>query len=196
MKTIYTILIALLLSNITIAQKSAKTATTGAGYANDIYWSLKNGEVKSSPRSQWDIAFVTNAMDINILTNGGNGVVLYTYPLAKYSDGWATTLDITDIANWKPMYNSIEDWSEGAFVKNQLGHPDYGWGIYNSNSHDVVGDSIFIIKLADASYKKLAIVSKTASNTWNFKYADLDGQNEEIVSIANSNYTSMNFVHY
>ena len=34
----------------------------GAGYADEIFYSLENGIVETSPRSAWDIAFSTDPM--------------------------------------------------------------------------------------------------------------------------------------
>ncbi len=45
----------------------------GAGYANEIYYSLENGVVGSVSRSSWDIAFSTNPMSSTILINEGYG---------------------------------------------------------------------------------------------------------------------------
>jgi len=47
----------------------------GPGYADEIYYSMTNGVVSSSPRNTWDIAFRTRVMSSSILTNDGKGVV-------------------------------------------------------------------------------------------------------------------------
>jgi hypothetical protein len=76
------------------------------------------------------------------------------------------------------MYNDVNDWENGAFSRNAKGHPDYGWCVYNSVTHNLVGDSIFIIKLRDGSFKKLWIIEKfSAAATFSFRYANLDGSN-------------------
>ncbi|HEX7412305.1 MAG TPA: hypothetical protein VF298_09210, partial [Bacteroidales bacterium] len=102
----------------------------GAGYANEIYYSMANGQVASVPRTQWDIAFRTPNRSSSIMINEGASVMLYTYPKSDTS-GWAT-VDTVGIKSWKPMYNSQDDWENGAFSRNAKGHPDYGWGIYNT----------------------------------------------------------------
>ena len=56
-------------------------------------------------------------------------------------------VDTSQMAGWPALYNSDTTWLNGAFDRNATGHPDYGWGVYNSQTHDVIGDSIFIIKL-------------------------------------------------
>ncbi len=43
----------------------------GAGYASDVYYSLKNGIVSTVARSGWDIAFSTDPMTSTIIINEG-----------------------------------------------------------------------------------------------------------------------------
>ncbi|MEI6175058.1 MAG: hypothetical protein WCR01_15035 [Bacteroidota bacterium] len=132
-----------------------------AGYANEVYYSMENGIIQTSPRATWDISFRTSKRSSSILTNDGAGVVLYTYPKADTA-GWAS-VDTAGLSSWQPMYNDPTDWENGAFSRNAKGHPDYGWGIYNDVTHDLTGDSLFVIKLRDGSFKKLRIVKKFSS---------------------------------
>lgn len=167
----------------------------GAGYANDIYYSFENGEIASVERTNWDIGFYTLTWSAGIIINGGNGVELYLYPSADTS-GWET-IDTTGLSGWPVLYNSILDWEEGAFNRHSTGHPDYGWGVYNTITHDVVGDSIYILKLADESYKKFRITKKVSiENTYYFKYANLDGSDEVTEVLNCSDYDAKNFVYY
>lgn len=179
-----------------VMSQNQVTVSTGANYANEVYYNLASGIEKTVPRNSWDISFTTQTYDVSILANNGNGVELYTYPNGDIWN-WDDALDIAGIDNWQQMYNSIDNWEGGAFVQNSLGHPDYGWGIYNSVNHAITGDSIFIIKLASGAYKKLSINEKNSSeNTWSFKYADLDGSNQHDVILNANNYSDKNFIHY
>ncbi|MCF8369194.1 MAG: T9SS type A sorting domain-containing protein [Bacteroidales bacterium] len=167
----------------------------GAGYANDIYYSLENGEVQMVERTNWDLGFFTNPFSAGIITNDGNGVTLYTYPNAD-TNGWAT-IDTSGLMGWTPLYNSPENWELGAFNVNELGHPDYGWCVYNSITHDLVGDSLYIISFADGSAKKLWIKRKhSIASTFYFTYADLDGSNQVNEVLDCSGYADKNFVYY
>ncbi|MEA3462462.1 MAG: T9SS type A sorting domain-containing protein, partial [Bacteroidota bacterium] len=61
----------------------------------------------------------------------------------------------------------------------------------------ITGDSIFIIKTMSDSIKKLAIVEKSATeNTWEFKYANLDGSDEQIVPLNAGTNVDNYFIHY
>ena len=166
----------------------------GASYANEIYYSMTNGEIASVPRNQWDIAFRTKAISSSILINEGAGVKLYTYSKADTS-GWAT-FDTTGM-KWTPMYNSYDNWEDGAFSRNSYGQYDYGWAIYNLQTHNLTADSLFVIKLRDGSFRKLWMVRKYSSlNKYNFRVANLDGSAESNITADCSPYTSKNFVGY
>jgi hypothetical protein len=166
-----------------------------AGYANEVYYSMANGTVQTSPRATWDIAFRTMKRSSSILTNDGSGVVLYTYPKAD-TTGWAT-LDTAGLSSWTPMFNDPNDWENGAFSRNSKGHPDYGWAKYNDVTHNLTGDSLFVIKLRDGSFRKLWIIKKLSSlDIYTFRYANLDGTNELYVSEDISSLTATDFSGY
>jgi hypothetical protein len=167
----------------------------GAGYSNEIYYSMSAGEQGSVARAQWDIAFRANRMSASILTNDGSGVELYSYPKTDTS-GWAT-VDTNGLSSWTKMVNSTTDWEDGAFCRNQKGHPDYGWGKYNSVTHNVMGDSLFIIKLRDGSFRKLWIMQKYSSdNIFEFRFAKLDGTDDNTIQLDCNPYALKNFIGY
>jgi len=211
MKSLLHIFAAILTTTITgivpvMGQKVGPVTDTiymGAGYAKEIYYSMSNGNKGTIDRKQWDIAFRASRQSASILTNDGannnpiglSGVELYTYPKSD-SNGWAT-VDTVGLFGWRKMVNSTTDWETGAFDQNQLGHPDYGWGKYNTATHDVIGDSLYIIKLRDGSLRKLFIKRKYSSlNTFEFRYANIDGTNESTVMLDCNPYAAKNFVGY
>ncbi len=215
MKTKYYTIVALLATTLSgilpvMGQKVGPVTDTvfmGPGYANEIYYSMAEGNKGTISRKQWDIAFRASRMSASILTNdaannsslGINGVELYTYPKSD-SSGWST-VDTSGLFGWKNMVNSTTDWETGAFDQNQLGHPDYGWGKYNSVTHDVMGDSLYIIKLRDGSLRKLFIRRKFSSlNMVEFRYANIDGTHDTTVTVDCNPYSSpnaqKNFVGY
>ena len=203
MKT-YSILIALSILTISgfgqslkngQALNSTDSVTMGPSYANDIYYSFEDGVVASPARNTWDIGFRTTVWTASIITNGAFSVYLYTYPKADTA-GW-NSVDTSGIASWPVLYDDETDWEYGAFNRNGFGHPDYGWGKYNPINHDVVGDSIYILKTLSGSYYKLWILRKNSiENTYYLRYADLDGGNQKEVTLDINPYRSKNFVYY
>ena len=197
MKQFLTFIFLALFVNFGFSQ-TQKTIVTGPDYTDEVYFSFEEGPVKTVARDTWDMAFCTDSYDFSILANNGNLVELYTYPDGDVSN-WDETLDITNIGAWPKMYNSIESWSGGAFTANydSENDNDFGWGIFNQVTHKIQGDSIFIMKLANGQHKKIVIVEKTLmSNIWTFKYANLDGTDEQEIIIESGDYSNMNFVHY
>ncbi len=189
------LVISLFLLNSTghaMASVKSDSIVMSAGYVNEVYYSMKNGVVQTGPRATWDIAFRTQKRSSSILTNDGSGVVLYTYPKADTS-GWAT-VDTTGLSTWTRMFNDPTDWENGAFSRNAKGHPDYGWAKYNDVTHNLIGDSIFVIKLRDGSFKKLWIVKKLSGlDIFVFRYANLDGTGEQNISEDISSLTATDF---
>lgn len=167
----------------------------GTSYANDLYYSFETGEVSSIERDNWEIAFYTPGFSVGIITNGGLGIRLYNYPNGDTSD-WSS-IDTTGFYNWKLLINSTTKWEEGAFNRSALGHPDYGWGIYDMSNHHIVGDSIFILDSPLSGLKKLWIIEKDAvQNIYRFRFANLDGTNEHEVELDISSYSDKRFAYY
>lgn len=177
------------------SQPVADSIEMGSGYALDVYYSFENGTVLQTPRTNWDIAFQSTIFSATILTNDGADVLLWTYPNADTS-GWAN-IDTTGMSSWKKLYNSDTLWEEGAFNRNTTAHPDYGWGKYNPINHDVVGDSVYIIKCIDGAYRKLWILRKNSiGNTYYLRFANLDGTDEKNDTLDINPYRSKNFAYY
>lgn len=198
MNRIFTLLIASAIALGSFAQTTVDVVTS-AGYENEAYYSFTNGTVSTSPRTDWDISFPTNRYGIYILANNGAQVELYTFPNGNIS-AWET-LDTVGISGWPKMYNSIEYWDEGAFMQNQNANNqlDYGWGKYNMGNHHIVGDSLYVIKTTAGNYKKLWIIDKnpnSGANTWTFKYADIDGENEQSVTLEADPFSAKNHISY
>jgi hypothetical protein len=158
------------------------TVIMSPGYANEVYYSMANGKGMIAPRDSWDIAFRTSLRSSSILINDGAGVTLWSYRKTD-TTGW-NSVDTTGLSAWTPMYNDPDDWENGAFSRHAGSFPDYGWGKYNEVTHDLLGDSIFIIRLRDASFRKIWIVRKrSVLDIYVFKYANLDGSNEQQFSL-------------
>ena len=179
---------------ITLAAQVETEIVTGAGYPDEVYYSLEDGIVSTLARDTWDLGFTTSNFSVSILANTASEVEVYTYPLGDTAD-WAI-LDTTGMV-WAPLYNSIETFDEGAFSYNATGHPDYGWGTYNMTTHNITGDSLYVIKTVGGVYKKLAILHRgSMANTWTFKFANLDGTEEQTVDLSSGDYTDKSFVYY
>lgn len=194
MKT-QTLLISLTASVIiTNAQIIPDTVSIGTGYANEKWYSLQNDEQGTSPKNNWDIAFETSGMGAAIHINSSIGTKLWCYPNGDTS-AW-NSIDTSGINQWQARYNSDTSWSVGAFNVPISSNPyDLGWGIYSNITHNVIGDSIYIIKLSNNTYKKIWI-KKLSGGTYYFQYADLNGNNLIHTSINKTLYNTKTLIYY
>lgn len=172
------------------------TVTTGPANTLQTYYSLQNGVVSSAALADWDLAFELTGITGSILVNTAKGHKVYKTPFTIAQ--WAS-LDTTGLASgWPAQQNSELDWSSGALNQGLTADPfDLGWGVYNFVTHNIVGDSCFVLHLASGDWKKLRIDGFTAAtNLFSFTWADLDGTNEQVGSLARNAYPGKNFAYY
>ncbi|MFN8711609.1 MAG: T9SS type A sorting domain-containing protein [Bacteroidota bacterium] len=169
------------------------TVSLGAGYANQVWYSLLNDNQGSAPKNNWDLAFDCTAYGTAIHINSVTGTQLWLYPSGDTA-AWAN-VDTTGITGWIPRYNSDTSWVNGALNLFPASAFDIGWGIYNPVTHIVTGDSLFIIKLSDGSYRKLWI-QQLGSGIYTVRAASLNNSNDVVFSIDKLPYSAKNFVYY
>lgn len=185
-----------LLSIITLALVSSMYAqelvTMGAGYANQVFYSLENGIVSTSPSDNWDLAFETGGFGSVIRINGGWGaeLSLYNGPMSDFEN-----LDTAQISSWTKLRNIDTSWAKGAFNQFETSDYDLGWGMYNMTTHQVKGDSLYVFKTIDGDYKKL-YVEKLLSGTYHLIHANLDNSNLDTTLISKADFNTKNFVYY
>jgi hypothetical protein len=165
----------------------------GPDHESDVYYSLTDGLAGSDIRSEWDLAFSVPLQTATILINEGAGVKLYS---AGDTTQW-DLVDTTGITLRDALYNDKSNWDNGAFNRFATGGFNFGWGTYDLTSHNVNGDSIYIIKLTNGNYKKLFIRMIDGMNdTYLLRWADIDGSNTVDASFSRSAYQSKNLIQY
>lgn len=169
------------------------SVSIGAGYIYQTYYSFENGKFEPTT-SDWDLAFGIGGFNVDIRTNDGHDVKLYLYPNGDTSS-W-NNVDTNGLGNWSYRFNGENNWGQTAFTDPNANHPDYGWGIYNSTTHNIEGDSMYIIETKAGDFKKLKIDGMFTNGNFEFTYADLDGSNEVAGVVSKTNYLGKNFVYY
>lgn len=178
-------------------QSVSDSITMGQFYVNQVFYSLENGEIANEDNTNWDLAFTTfgnGAAGSAILINEFN-TVLWKYP--GDTSNWSG-FDTTGYENWERLLNSDTTWTNGAFNKYRgaSGMFDMGWGVLNpSNNYWTFGDSIYLLRLNDGTFRKLWIVS-LKTGVWEYKYANIDGSNEQVFTLDKSTYPKRNFVYH
>lgn len=195
MKRITTISFCALIISSVMGQVT-ETVTIESGQTNQTWYSLENGTQGTALASEWDLAFdVSSSFGTSIHANTATGVSVWVYQNGDIND-WST-IDTAGLSTWSSLNNSDTSWALGAFdvTVNSSDHFDVGWGIYNSTTHVIAGDSIHIVELANGDFKKL-IIENLSSGSYNFTFADLDGNNEITESLAKSDYQDKLFGYY
>jgi len=166
------------------------------GYTDDVFVSMANGEVSTVSSMDWDLAFdVSSSFSTSIRINDGQGTQLFIWPNGTI-DEW-NEVDTVGLSAWGSINNELDSWDKGAFNVSNSGSPsDFSWGYYTGDPlHDVVGDSIYLLKTLTDDWKKVKIELLDAGE-WTFTLADLDGNNEVQENFAMADYAERNFVYY
>jgi hypothetical protein len=196
MKKIFTIV--LLSTFIGLQAQTPDSVTIGPGYGGKGYYTLATGHDTITPNTDWDIAVASYALfTVSVRINGGFGTELY-----KSSADTATwaTLDTTGLqggVTWIRCHDSDTSFEPSAFETGATGHPNYGWGNYNSITHDVIGDKMYIVRLAGmtAVYKKVWIKKFDAiNNAFHIRISNLDNSGDNTITVNRNSSKNYSYV--
>jgi hypothetical protein len=164
---------------------------------------MQTGELVGTqqPISNWDLAF--DMMSNRTAAIWNNPLTTKAWNSRKSTASWAT-ISYADTLNCLPpneVFNMDTAWTIGSF--NRTGYPvaanpfNYGWGTYSTVTHNVYGDSVFILKKGNA-YKKVMVDSLDGfAYNWKIKIADMDGANQQLVTINKlPNFSNRIFAYY
>lgn len=178
------------------AQVNQEIVSIGSGYQHQTYYSLADGEVAQIDKNSWDLAFDASGMGAGIRLNGAKGLKLFEYPNGDINL-FGESLDTTGLSTWNELLNSNQSWEETAFNAN--GDPDndfdLGWGQYNSTTHAITGQSLYILQKSDSEYLQI-VIDNLSGGTFSFRYADLNGDNMTSSTISKNDYNGKNFGYY
>lgn len=165
-------------------------------HGSDVYYNFTQGVVKSISRNTWDLAFSTPVQTAVIRINEGADAELYC---VADTAAWSTYTSFNAV-EYEELLNSKSDWSLGAFnVNHDPGNIfNYGWGTYAMADHNVHGDSLYVIRLTDGSFKKMVIKKKIgATDVYMLRWANIDGSEQVDTSFSCAPYASTkHFIHY
>jgi hypothetical protein len=191
--------IIILLFTITALTSQAQTwvkdsVSMTSGYAEDVFYSMTNSTVKNVSNTNWQLAFSVGPRTASVRINGGRGVQVRLVPasIANFS-----TFDTTGWNTFPQVYDSPKNWDDGAFNSTHSSNPfDQGWGMYDQNTHHVVGDSVYIISTNSGITKKLTIDSLLYDSVYIFRYANLDNSDMKTVYLSKMDYKGQLFAYY
>jgi hypothetical protein len=182
------------------------TVTMGAGYANDVFYSLKNKIIKIEPNNNWHLAFSVQGSQfpvhpetgVSIRVNSVKGNVLVKLPGANAAN-WRS-IDTTGLSLLPERLDSFKTWDISAFTKeyNYTTAPfNFIWGAYNNTTHNVVGTSVFVLYNKTANFYKKVFINKLVADTvWNVIISNIDNTDSTNLIFNKSAYPNRLFVYY
>jgi len=211
-----------LFSTILVALSSASFAQTwstdsiamGTGYANDVFYELKQGSTKYQVGNDWHLAFQMTAFpepNFNAAIRASHakkGVEVYVIKKSVSTSIFnnitaADTVGFTDPS--LQLSNVDTSWGTGAFYQNRnvLDPFSYGWGEYSMSSHHLMGTSVYLVKSGGNAYKlwvQQYISNPSDSIKYTFRIAKLDGSNDRTIDLyrksSNAVFTDRLFAYY
>jgi hypothetical protein len=196
MKKVFTsaLLIAALFTTMT-AQTLLDTLTMGPNYSVQTWYKFETDKETKAPINNWDLAFTAKNTDAGIFVN--HAALLFR--AAAPASAWATmTVDTAALlASGIQQVNTDTSWSVGALNRTQDNLFDFGWGNYSVVTHNITGDSVYVIKAAtDGKWRKFIIERLALDTSYFVKIADLNGANPITLEVKKKTYTGKNFGYY
>lgn len=178
------------------------SVTLGSGTTEMVFYQLSTGTKTSVSNTDWDLAITVRATQFpgaplggtTIRINEANGVKAIYVPNTDAAG--FNTLDTTGWQGWTRLHDSDTAIDEGALNSNRSSNIfDFGWGVYNSGSHNVVGDSLYLIQLRDGSLRKFLVTDLDKDTAFNIQYANIDNSGLQNVHIGKKAYLGKQFVY-
>ena len=181
--------------------QTTQSISTGAGYQKQSYVNLFAGTEKQVNNTAWDIAFTVNAQQAGIFFNESAGSSM-GQAQAEVEVFYALTEDFGEepdpgaLVDFQ-LFNSEKSWSYGAFneIRDTSNALDFGWGFYDNQLGQIVGNAVYVIKRRNDQYLKFTVQS-LSGGIYTFKYANLDGSNEVIKTINKADFTDKTLAYF
>jgi len=201
MKKIVQILTVLLVTNFTVsAQWVEDSVSMGPNYANNIYYTFGgSGIQKTEPSNNWHLSFAMSVIGDSaaVFANhqAGNEFVK-VFNIHQPISAWGN-VTLADTMGGDRMLAPYKGWYDGTF--NQIADPsafNFGWGTYNFSSHDVIGDSMFIVRVG-TDYYKFAIDSLDgATAKWDFRLQKFGGSVQSYTVSKGNGFNNKLFAYF
>ncbi len=207
MKNKFILLMSIFCSSQLFSQCLTSDSTVmGPGYANDVFYSCKNGTVKTVSNNNWHMAFSVQGSQfpthsetgVSIRVNSVKGNVLVKLPNANATN-WRK-IDTTGLYSMRERLDSFKTWDMSAFTReyNISTSPfNFIWGTYNNITHNVEGTNVFILYNKTAGiYKKVFVKSLGFDTLWNVIISNIDNSDSTNLIFGKGQYPNRLFVYY
>ncbi len=189
----FTLAFSILFLSFTHAQSVRKTVSMGPGYAQNVWYNVETGVETKGAATGWDLAISVRGFEAAIFTNPFDTLYRAANSIANFAT--VSAADTLPKTASRQLFNSDTTWTLGSINATTTGVFDYGWGSYNQVTNNVVGDSAYLIKLTNGTWKKIYIEKLAFDTSYFIKYANLDGTNPQTVEVNKKSYLGKNFVY-
>jgi hypothetical protein len=171
----------------------------GQGYANAVYYNIRNGSESAKPIGQWHLSHTTVSRDNCIRVNHMANVDVYAY--SKGDNSKFSTMDTTGWAFWKKCYNDVKVHENGALNQslNSANMWDFSWGIYDPTTKEVTGDSLYLFVIGSqtgSTLFKFMPIKQLANGDFIFRFATLNGSIDKTDTLFQSNFSGKSYKYY
>jgi hypothetical protein len=162
----------------------------GTGYANDVYYQLRQGTSAFRTGDEWDLAFQTTVFgdpSFNATVRANHArkdVQIYSLHLSasNYFGNLSPADTVGKTSEANRLYNADTSWGTGAFYQNRrTENPfSYGWGNYDMSTHYLSGDSLYLVVVKGIPYQfwlEEYISTPVDSVAYIFHVADFNNSN-------------------
>lgn len=186
-KTVFTMLLALGMGITTQAQTwISDSVNMGSSCTTDIFYSLSNNTIKSENNRNWHLAFSMSAADSSAIWanhNSGNNWVK-VFNIHKDTSHWAS-ITLADTLGADLCFNNDNGWFSGALNnKPGVGPFDFGWGKYNPVTHNIDGDSIFIVRTPQGYFKLWIQQLVSTQMSYTYRVGHLTNNTDNVYTIS------------
>lgn len=174
------------------------SVSMGSGSNTDVFYSLSNSTIKSENNRNWHLAFSMSAADSSAVwanhNTGNNWVKVFN--IRKDTTQWAN-VSLADTATASLCFNNDKGWFAGALNnKPGVGPFDFGWGKYNPVSHNIDGDSIFIVRTPQGYFKLWIKQLVSTQMSYTYRVGHLTNNTDTTYTISKQpNYTDRLFAY-
>lgn len=170
----------------------------GSGCTTDVFYSLNNNTIKSESNRNWHLAFSMSAADSSSIwanhNTSNNWVKVFN--IHKDTTQWAN-ISLADTAGADLCFNNDNGWFSGALNNKPGINPfDFGWGKYNPVSHNIEGDSIFIVRTPQGYFKLWIKDLVSTQMVYTYRVGHIANNTDTIYTLSKQpNYTDRIFAY-
>lgn len=182
---------ALCLLAVVLNAQESQEISTGPGYNQQSFVNLSAGTEHQVANDSWDLAFTVAPQDAGVFINESVGSTQGALPIQAFftlSDDFSVLPEPSSFEDF-PLFNREISWSYGALNEFREGEnpDDFGWGVYNPATMEIIGTYVYVIELRDGTYLKFQIQS-LINGVYTFRYAHLDGSGEVTKTISKADH--------